>query len=306
MGGPPAPRVIHGEPSHGATDSCIVLPEVISSSQLVASVAEPAASSRGLSRRQWGYVVWAVALGFVFIPEILAAIPFTESQLPFPTISRMTGHLEYEHAEWEIAPTMLIVLVLLSLLRVPPKQTSGGHTAESIALTRSSRETSLYRTPGGRLTSEPVAKTAEEFDNERLGVRFALRTVAVAILITLITLWAARHWPNQYVPTSTGRKKLPNYHVAYFLYGSIGFFWLLLPSITAWLAAKDSVPSLFRTIANLEEWIAQPREPLWPQRVGNAAAWLVSFLLVWGMVFLMFHLTLYPFPNITRILNHGG
>lgn len=242
----------------------------------------------------------------MFIPEILAAIPLTESQLPFPTISRMTGHLEYEHAEWEIAPTMLIVFVLLSLLRVPPKQRSGGHRLASDVVGRNGETIGPYRTPGGRLTSTPLAKTAAEFDAERLGVRFAVRSVAVAIVVTLITLWAARHWPNQYVPTSTGRKKLPNYHVAYFLYGSIGFFWLLLPSVTAWLGARDSVPSLFRTIVNVEEWIAKPREPAWPQRVSQAAAWLVSFLLVWGMVFLMLHLTLYPFPNITRILNHGG
>ncbi|MFY9579045.1 MAG: hypothetical protein WAQ33_06950 [Gaiellaceae bacterium] len=272
----------------------------------MAAVERPAARRVGLSRRRWGYVVWAVALGFVFVPEILAAIPFTESQLPFPTISRMTGHLEYEHAEWEIAPTMLSVFVLLSLLRVPPKQKSGGHTAETDVSRGDSEQTGPYRTPAGRLTSTPVAKTAEEFDNERLGITFAVRSIAVAIVITLITLWAARHWPNQYIPTSTGRKKLPNYHVAYFLYGSIGFFWLLLPSLSAWLGAKDSVPSLFRTIVNVEEWIAKPRKPVWPERVSNAAAWLVSFLLVWGMVFLMLHLTLYPFPNITRILNHGG
>jgi hypothetical protein len=269
----------------------------------VAADARPAKTSVGLSRRRWGYVVWAVALGFVFIPEILAAIPLTESQLPFPTISRMTGHLEYEHAEWEIAPTMLSVFVLLSLLRVPPKQRSGGHKDGA---GRSGEQVGPYRTPAGRLTSTRVTKTAEDFDDETLGLRFAVRSVAVAIVITLITLWAARHWPNQYIPSSTGRKKLPNYHVAYFLYGSIGFFWLLLPSVSAWLGAKDSVPSLFRTIVNVEEWIAKPREPVWPERVSNAAAWLVSFLLVWGMVFLMLHLTLYPFPNITRILNHGG
>jgi hypothetical protein len=41
-------------------------------------------------------------------------------------------------------------------------------------------------------------------------------------------------------------------------------------------------------------------------RIGKGAAFLVSFVLVWGMVFLMLHLTLYPFPNITHILNHGG
>src|SRR4029077_21145800 len=103
---------------------------------LVPAVTRQLPKSVAISRRRWGYVVWGVALGFVFIPEILAALPLTESQLPFPTISRMTGHLEYEHAEWEIFPTMLSVFVLYSLWRVPPRTTSGGRTAERIAARR--------------------------------------------------------------------------------------------------------------------------------------------------------------------------
>lgn len=35
-------------------------------------------------------------------------------------------------------------------------------------------------------------------------------------------------------------------------------------------------------------------------------AWLLAFALAWGMVFLPLHLMLYPFPNITHILNRGG
>jgi hypothetical protein len=261
-----------------------------------------------LNKRRWGYIVWGVALGFVFVPEILAAISLTESQLPFPTISRMTGHLEYQHAEWEIAPTMLIVFVLLSLLRVPPKETSGGHTDETIAERRRRGKTGPHRTPGGRLTYEPVPTSAAEFDDELVyGFWFAVRTIAVAVFVTALTLWASQHWPNQFVDTPTGPKKLPNYQVAYFLYGSIGFFWLLLPGLTGFLAGKDAdFPNLFRTIANLEEWLGKPRKHAWVQRVGTTAAWLLSFLLVWGMVFLMLHLTLYPFPNITHILNHEG
>jgi len=271
---------------------------------------EPESAGSGLTKRRWGYVVWAVALGFVFIPEILAAVPLTESQLPFPTISRMTGHLEYEHAEWEIAPTMLIVFVLLSLLRVPPKE-AGQHTPEKIAARKAQGDVRPQRSPGGRLTVAPTAKTAEQFDNEEVSrdIWFAVRSLGAALAIVGITLLALRHWPNQYVGTGDARKKLPNYHVAYFLYGSIGFFWLFLPSVTTFVAGKDAeFPSLFRTVINLEEWLAgrgDPQHP-WLERIGKAAAWTLSFLLVWGMVFLMLHLTFYPFPNITHILNHGG
>jgi hypothetical protein len=139
-------------------------------------------------------------------------------------------------------------------------------------------------------------------------VLFALRVVGVALAITLITLWSFHHWPNQYVTSPDGtRTKQANYHVAYFLYGSIGFFWLFLPSITGFVKGKDAeFPSLFRTVANLEAWIGRPRTRPASERIGKAIAWLVSFILVWGMVFLMMHLTLYPFPNITHILNHGG
>jgi hypothetical protein len=273
----------------------------------------PAKRMPVLTKRRWGYVVWGVALAFVFIPEILAAIPLTESQLPFPTISRMTGHLEYQHAEWEIAPTALIVFVLLSLLRIPPSE-AGAHNEERVAERANEGDVTPHRGPDGRITVAPTSQSAEEFDNSaavphgrRSVVWFVLRTVGVAILIALITVWAYHRWPNEYVGSGDSRKKLPNYDVAYFLYGSIGFFWLLLPSLTSFIGgARADHPSLFRTVINLEQWLAKPRGSLWSAKVGKTAAWLVSFVLVWGMVFLMLHLTLYPFPNITHILNHSG
>jgi hypothetical protein len=267
--------------------------------------ARRAAATRHLTRRRWGYIVWGVALGFVFIPEILAAIPFTESQLPFPTISAMVGHLEYEHSEWEIAPTVLIVFILLSLLRVPIGPRSGEQHEDVIAERRRRGDTTPHRTPGGRLTYAPTPTSAEDFDNEPLrGVAFGLRALFAAAVIIAITVWASRHWPDHYRTLNGKRHKDPNYHVAYFLYGSIGFFWLLLPGVSGFVAGKDAqFPNLFRTVENLEQWIARPRGGVVLQRVLASTAWLLSFVLIWGMVFLMLHLTLYPFPNITRILN---
>src|SRR5439155_9973105 len=100
-----------------------------------------------VTKRRWGYVVWGVGLAFVFIPEVLAASQRTERHLPFTTISAMVGHLEFRNALWELAPTALIVFSLYSLLRVPPRETSGDHTEESVA----ERKTP-HRTAGGRLT----------------------------------------------------------------------------------------------------------------------------------------------------------
>jgi hypothetical protein len=227
-----------------------------------------------MSRRRWGYVVWGVALGFVFVPEILAAIPFSESQLPFPTISRTMGHLEYVHAEWTLLPTTLIVLVLYTLWREPA---------------------GAKRTPGGRLTFKAQTSPPSYDDETVRDIWFVLRTLAIAAVVLGGTLLAYHEWPNQYV----NGDKLPNYRVAYVLYGSIGLFWIALPTIQSLVSGKDAgFPTLIRTVRNLEEWIGD--------HVGKAAAWALSFVLVWGMVFLLLHLTFYPFPNITRILNPGG
>ncbi len=258
-----------------------------------------------LTRRRWGYLVWAVALGFVFVPEILAALPFTESQLPFPTISKMTGHLEYVNAAWELVPTMAIVFVLYSLLRIPVRENSGGQTAETIAERRNRGDNRPHRTPAGRLTFREAAEPTESYDNRVLGyVRFGLRSVAIAIVITALTLLAYHHWPTHYNTVDGKPHKLPNYPVAYVLYGSIAFFWLVLPSLRRLITGTDADhPSLFRTIFNLEDWIGKRRANPARNRLGKALAWLVTFILIWGMVFLMLHLTLYPFPNITHILN---
>jgi hypothetical protein len=39
---------------------------------------------------------------------------------------------------------------------------------------------------------------------------------------------------------------------------------------------------------------------------GPALAWLVSYLILTALVILLLHLTLYPFPSITKILNPHG
>ena len=133
----------------------------------------------------------------------------------------MTGHLEYEHAEWEIVPTLLIVFALYSLRRAPPERTSGENSAEQIAAKRSQGASGPHRTPGGRLTFEPNGQSAAAFDGEALrDFRFAIRGLVSALAITAVTVLAYRHWPNEYVSLPDGtRQKLPNYHVAYFLYG---------------------------------------------------------------------------------------
>jgi hypothetical protein len=256
-----------------------------------------------LTKRRWGYIVWGVALGFVFIPELLAAVQAIERHLPFTTISAMVGHLEYENALWELGPTALTVFALYSLLRTPPKESSGGHTVASIQARADQGDVGPHRTAGGRLTFQPSETSTGEFDESRLdGWRFGVRAAVVAGVIIGLTLWAADHWP-----TPKGQHAATNFHVGYVLYGSIAFFWLLLPSLDAFIRGKDaSYPTLFRTITNLEEWLAGWGPQRWRRRLGKVLAWIVSYVLLWGLVFLMIHLALYPFPDITHILNPTG
>ena len=44
------------------------------------------------TKRRWGYLVWGVATLVIAIPELLAAFDKGKN-LPFTTISKMTGHV---------------------------------------------------------------------------------------------------------------------------------------------------------------------------------------------------------------------
>jgi hypothetical protein len=94
----------------------------------------------------------------------------------------------------------------------------------------------------------------------------------------------------------------PHYHVGYVLYGLIGLLWIVVPSVLAFALAKDiPFPTFYRTVNNLEDWLASRK-----RGAGPTLAWLTSYLILTGLVILLLHLTLYPFPNITKILNPHG
>lgn len=214
-----------------------------------------------MTRRRLGYLVWGVAFAIVIVPELLAAVPLTESQLPFPTISRTIGHLEAIDPAWEILPTVLIVLFMYALFRAPQN-----------------------------------AVDPHDSDDERPALHAFIRNAAICTsAIVGVTVWAFLHWPDQVV----NGHKLPNFYVAYCLYGAIFVAFVVLPTYTELRAEQHPYPSLVRTVVNFEQWLADDT------RVRKGLAWAVGFLIVWGMVFLLLHLTLYPFPNITRVLNHS-
>jgi hypothetical protein len=66
-----------------------------------------------------------------------------------------------------------------------------------------------------------------------------------------------------------------------------------------WFALRALAVRIDRAVPvqNAEDWVSD--------HAGKAVGWLLSFVLLWGMVFLLLHLTFYPFPNVTHVLNPG-
>ena len=124
---------------------------------------------------------------------------------------------------------------------------------------------------------------------------FAMRALLCAVLLVGVTLVAAQVWPDQHLARSADKE--PNFYVAYCLWGTTFVIWVVLPSLTALRGKVHAYPSVTKTVVNLERAVAG--------KLGNGAAWALGFVLVWGMAFLLLHLTLYPFPDITRVLNRS-
>lgn len=229
------------------------------------------------AKRRWGYLVWVIAGIVIVVPEITAA--WDGDLLPFTTISGMVGHLERHHNGVELLVVSAIVFVVFSTIRVPPQ---------------SRISTQPRRTPGGRLTLRaPSRVPPAAFDDEEAPRWFAVAAVGSLVVVAVGT-WAASQWWDD----------AHNYQPAYVLYGSLALLWLIVPSILAVALATDlPFPTLFRSVKNLEAWLGSRS---WPLSLGPALGWLVAYLILAGLVILLLHLTLYPYPDITHIINPNG
>jgi hypothetical protein len=235
---------------------------------------------RTARKRRWGYLVWVIAAIVIVIPELTAAA--AGNVLPFTTISTMVGHLERHHPWVELLVVAGIVFVVFSMVKVSPR----GEQEE-----RSSGEP--QRTPGGRLTVQTPEKSAAAFDEEEAPGWFAVAALGSLAGIAVAT-WAASWWWDDG----------SHYRPAYVLYGLLAVLWLVVPSVYAFLKGKDPpFPTLFRSVGNLEDWL---RARTWPHSLGRVTGWLVGYVILAGLVILLLHLTLYPYPDITHILNPNG
>jgi hypothetical protein len=251
---------------------------------------------RVLKKRRWGYFVWVVA-GFVIgFPEITAA---SGGDLPFTTISEMVGHLEFLWPPTELLVIAAIVLGTFSHIRKPPPTPPPSASEPGAPADEAGGGARPARTPGGRLTSTGVEATGAEaaaFDEERAPLLFAVAAVVSLAAISVGT-WAAVQWWDD----------SRHFHPAYVLYGSAALLWLVIPSVVAFVWGSDPpFPTLFRTVKNLEDWLSSIRLEFRGRLIGPMLAWLVSFVILWGLVVLLLHLTLYPFPDNTKIFNPNG
>jgi hypothetical protein len=235
-----------------------------------------------MTQRRLGYLIWSVAFVVIAIPELLAAAGAGLGFLHFKTISETTGHLERIHPWVELAVVAGIVFFAYSYFRTSP---------------HADRRPNLGRTPGGRLTKQAHADhdARESFDDREARGIFVVAALVVLAVVAFAT-WAAVEWWDD----------ARHFHPSYVLYGLLFLCWLVVPSLVVFFSGHGRevpFPTLYRTVRNLEEWLEQLRLP-WS--LGPLLAWFVTYVILAGLVILLIHLTLYPYPDITHIINPKG
>jgi hypothetical protein len=219
------------------------------------------------TQERWGYWVWLIFSAIVLVPEFWAA--FWKDSAPFPTISATTGNLEYEWPILSLAVVGVIVLCIYSGVRYPVTRTGVLATKDPSPVDPETHygEDALvpYRTPGGGRITRSVTPVRE----------IAATAYFIAAALTILVLTGIA------IATTGG---LDEFAVGETLYGSIVVFWIVLPSAMAWpkrFAVDVPFPTLFSTVRSLERRI----RPL-------------ALLVAVGMVILLLHLALYPWPSI--------
>lgn len=223
-----------------------------------------------------GYVVWGAMGVVIAIPEIWAA---AGSGLPWQTISSTIGTgLARDHTYVSLIVILVLAIVGYFSFRFPPARTASA--VDSAASVRKRDFRRLGR--GGRLTLSTKRPDSDAESVGRFGILYAAASSGVIAGATILT--------DQ---LSSGHAE--RYHASYVLYGLIAVFWILGPSVVALASGHEAPwPTLFVTIKSLEN------------RLGPLFGALVAAVIVGGLGILLLHLVLYPFPDITHILNPGA
>jgi hypothetical protein len=208
--------------------------------------------------REWlGYAVWGIGTLVVLIPEITAA---AYQRVPWPTISATVGHLEYRWSWVALLVVAVVVSVTYQAVRYPVSSTG--------PLRELANDRRVGRSSGGRLTVF-TSQTPEEEFGEQVEISTAWLVFAALVVAGGSTLT---------VIVSPGNKFI----LAYVLYGLIGLFFVILPSVLAFPFRRGvAFPSFFRTLYYLEQRLH-----------------FVAVLVAIGLAILLIHLALYPWPSI--------
>jgi hypothetical protein len=201
-------------------------------------------------REVWGYGIWGTMGAVVALPEIWAAAD--SANVPWPTISGTVGYLEYWHP-W-------VAIIVIGILVWGGFHALRATTSARLEEERTNPEGRLVRAPGGRLS---VARRAAPVPTY---VYFPLALAFVVLAALAVHL------------DRPGDK----YLFGEVLYGSIAFWWIVLP---AWLAYRFGryvpYPTLFRTIQLLERRVR-----------------VVAIVFAAGIAVLLVHLAFYPWPSV--------
>jgi hypothetical protein len=219
------------------------------------------------------------------VPEITGAI--SNGALGFKTASETIGHLERYHNWIELGVIGAVVVIVFSLAKVSFARAGEPDPPQGQAT----------RTAGGRLTFHPTDasndKKPREFGGEPAPLVFGICAVVSAALVALAG-WVATQWWDD--PR--------RFHASFVIYVSVGALWFLLPSLIAFFWGADvPYPTMVATVKNLSSWL---EDRTWPWALGPKLGWLVTFVIIWGLAVLFVHLTLYPYPDITHIVDPTG
>jgi hypothetical protein len=232
-----------------------------------------------LHRREiMGYLVWGAMGVIIAVPEVWAA---AGSGLPWQTISSSVGTgLSRDHTFVSLVVVIVLVIVGYYSFRYPLNRREATRAAETRAGSKVRERPYRRMEHGGRLTLS--AKQQPDADSGLVGTLGIVYFFATSAVVAGATILADQ--------LSSGSAE--RYHASYVLYGLIAVFWILVPSVVALTLGHEAPwPTLFVTIKTLET------------RLGPLFGSLAAAFIVAGLAILLLHLVLYPFPDITHILN---
>jgi hypothetical protein len=199
---------------------------------------------KGAERR--GYWFWGPTVLFVLLVELLGALSASfKNAIPWPTISSTVGHLEKRWDWVAVIVVGLITVVAFHAIAYHAQQRQRGRA---------------YRRAGPDRSDKPDGKDVPWYN-------WILVACLGGVAIGLSIVFDAS-----------------KFQLGYVIYGVLGFFGVVLPSVLAFSANRlVDFPTLFFTIDRLRHRLHA-----------------VAVILVAGLTILAVHLAFYPWPDIAH------